>query len=78
VLVAGLRQALGGATVESTAQHGVPVDALEAIAFGLLGWASARGLPGNLPVATGAKHAVVLGAAVPPHAFAGLGLRMHR
>jgi anhydro-N-acetylmuramic acid kinase len=78
VLVGGLRRALGGATVETTAQHGIPVDALEAIAFALLGWVSARGLPGNLPVATGAKHAVVLGAAVPPHAFGGLGLRMHR
>ncbi len=70
VLVAGLRQALRGARVESTEAHGIPVDALEAIAFALLGWASARGRAGNLPAATGARHPAVLGAAVPPHAFA--------
>ncbi len=70
VLVNGLRTALAGARVETTAEHGVPVDALEAIAFALLGWVSARGLPGNLPAATGARRPVVLGAAVPPHAFA--------
>ena len=40
---------------------GVPAQAKEAVAFALLAWLSWNGLPGNVPAATGAKRAVVLG-----------------
>jgi len=40
---------------------GVPAQAKEAVAFALLAWLSWNGLPGNVPAATGAQRAVVLG-----------------
>jgi anhydro-N-acetylmuramic acid kinase len=40
---------------------GVPAQAKEAVAFALLAWLSWNGLPGNVPSATGARSAVVLG-----------------
>jgi anhydro-N-acetylmuramic acid kinase len=40
---------------------GVPAQAKEAVAFALLAWLSWNGLPGNVPPATGARRAVVLG-----------------
>jgi anhydro-N-acetylmuramic acid kinase len=40
---------------------GVPAQAKEAMAFALLAWLSWHKLPGNIPTATGAKRAVVLG-----------------
>jgi anhydro-N-acetylmuramic acid kinase len=40
---------------------GVPAQAKEAVAFALLGWLSWNGLVGNVPAATGAGRAVVLG-----------------
>jgi anhydro-N-acetylmuramic acid kinase len=71
-LVEGLRLRLAPAEVETTAAHGLPVDALEAIAFAVLGHAASRGEPNPVPAATGASRPVVLGAVTPPHAFAGL------
>jgi anhydro-N-acetylmuramic acid kinase len=40
---------------------GVAAQAKEAVAFALLAWLSWNGLPGNIPAATGAQRAVVLG-----------------
>ena len=40
---------------------GVPAQAKEAVAFALMAWLSWNGLVGNVPTATGAKRAVVLG-----------------
>jgi anhydro-N-acetylmuramic acid kinase len=40
---------------------GVAAQAKEAVAFALLAWLSWNGLPGNVPAATGASRAVVLG-----------------
>jgi anhydro-N-acetylmuramic acid kinase len=40
---------------------GVPAQAKEAVAFALMAWLSSNGLPGNVPAATGARRAVVLG-----------------
>jgi len=68
-LLEGLRLRVAPAAVETTADHGIPVDALEAIAFAVLGCAARRGQPNHLPAATGAPRAVVLGAVVPPNAF---------
>jgi len=38
----------------------------EAIAFALLGWAHAKGVPSNLPSVTGAIRPVVLGSLTSP------------
>ena len=50
-----------GVKVRSMEELGVPAQAKEAVAFALLGWLTWHGLPGNVPAATGAKRAVVLG-----------------
>jgi len=44
---------------------GVPSNAKEAIAFALLGAATLDGIPANVPAATGARSAVVLGSITP-------------
>ena len=48
-------------SVQTTEDAGLGVEAKEAAAFALLGWLTWHGLPGNLPAATGASRAVVLG-----------------
>jgi len=50
-----------GVSVRRTDELGVPAQAKEAVAFALLAWLTWHGLPGNLPAATGAGRAVVLG-----------------
>jgi anhydro-N-acetylmuramic acid kinase len=50
-----------GVKVSTTVNAGIPVEAKEAAAFALIGWLTWHGLPGNIPSATGANRAVVLG-----------------
>ena len=50
-----------GVRVRSIEETGLDPGAKEAAAFALLGWLTWHGLAGNLPSATGAEHAVVLG-----------------
>ena len=69
VLMERLRVRLAPALLDSTDAHGVPSEALEAIAFAVLGHCASLGEPSNLPAATGAQRAVSLGAATPPGAF---------
>ncbi len=69
VLIGSLAEKLAPAPVEPTDVLGVPAEALEAMTFALLGYCAARGLPSNLPAATGAQRAVVLGSVTPPDAF---------
>lgn len=52
-------------TVETTAQHGLPVDQVEAAAFAWLARACVHRRPGNIPAATGAAGGRVLGALYP-------------
>lgn len=64
-LMSLLRQPLGEMPVRTTDELGVSSDAKEAIAFALLGVATLDGVPGNIPSATGASKAVVLGSVSP-------------
>jgi anhydro-N-acetylmuramic acid kinase len=62
-LMAMLREGLEplGLAVREMEELGVPAQAKEGVAFALLAWLTWFGLPGNVPAATGAKRAVVLG-----------------
>lgn len=50
-----------GLTVRDSAEYGVPAESKEAIAFALLAYLTWNRQPGNVPSATGAKKAVILG-----------------
>jgi len=64
-LVRWLREALAPVPVVSIAEYGIDPDFKEAIAFAVLGAQTAWGRPGNLPAATGASRAVILGDITP-------------
>ena len=68
-LVGALRERVTPARVDTTDDHGVPGDAIEAMAFAVMGHCASLGQPSNLPAATGASRAVCLGTACPPDAF---------
>jgi anhydro-N-acetylmuramic acid kinase len=68
-LVERLRGRLAPAPLEATDGHGIPAEALEAVAFAFLGWTSSRGEPASLPQGTGPRRAVELGVQVPPGSF---------
>lgn len=50
-----------GCELAASGDFGLPVEAKEAAAFALLAWQTWHRLPGNLPAATGANKAVILG-----------------
>jgi anhydro-N-acetylmuramic acid kinase len=50
-----------GCTLRDSDAFGLPAEAKEAAAFALLAWRTWHRLPGNIPSATGAKRAVILG-----------------
>ena len=62
-LMRRLREGFASLGVKALAMDelGLKSEAKEAVAFALLAWLSWHGLPGNVPSATGAKRAVVLG-----------------
>jgi anhydro-N-acetylmuramic acid kinase len=60
-----LRDRLAGVSVSTLDQLGMPPDAKEAVAFALLAAATLNGEPSNVPAATGACRAVVLGSVTP-------------
>jgi len=64
-LMARIDALLPGIAVQSTADHGVDPDALEAMGFAWLARQTLLGLPGNLPAVTGARGPRVLGAIHP-------------
>jgi len=55
------RLSLLGCTLREIDEFGMPAEAKEAAAFALLAWQTWHHLPGNVPAATGASRAVVLG-----------------
>jgi len=70
VIMAGLARELPGVRLVLSDEFGAPSDAKEAIAFALIGWLTAHGLPATLPTATGASGAAVLGSITPgPRGF---------
>ena len=64
-LMARLQALLPGLQVETTEAHGLPPLQVEAAAFAWLARQTLHGLPGNLPNATGAQGARVLGGIYP-------------
>jgi len=56
-----LRKAMGEIPVKESTEVGLDVDAKEAIAFAVMAYETAHCRPSNVPMATGAKRAVVLG-----------------
>jgi anhydro-N-acetylmuramic acid kinase len=60
-----LEQRLGGAALERTDRLGIGADARKAVAFGVLAALTVDGVPGNVPGATGAAGARVLGSLTP-------------
>ncbi|CAN5332503.1 anhydro-N-acetylmuramic acid kinase [soil metagenome] len=64
-MMAYLKQQLGGGRLRVTDELGFPYQAKEAIAFAMLAAATLDGQPSNVPSATGARRAVVLGSITP-------------
>ncbi|WP_209310594.1 anhydro-N-acetylmuramic acid kinase [Streptomyces spiramenti] len=60
-MAAAIRRRLPGIRPAPSEEFGVPSDAKEAVAFALIGWLTAHGLPGNVPSCTGASGERVLG-----------------
>jgi anhydro-N-acetylmuramic acid kinase len=77
-LLAMLRARLPRVAVATSDALGLPSRAVEAVAFALLAAATALGMPGNVPAATGAARPLVLGKIVPGDNYERLQLRAAR
>ncbi|MCU1238922.1 MAG: hypothetical protein JWP63_6889 [Candidatus Solibacter sp.] len=64
-IMAHLAGFLPDVSISTSTDHGINADAKEAVAFAVLAHETWRRKPSNLPSATGAKHAVVLGTITP-------------
>jgi anhydro-N-acetylmuramic acid kinase len=51
--------------VKTSDEYGFPPEAIESIAFAILGYAAISGIPANLPRVTGARKPVVMGKIIP-------------
>jgi anhydro-N-acetylmuramic acid kinase len=60
-----LRELLPAVMISTTAAHGIDPDAKEAIAFAVLAHEHVQSRPANIPTATGARHATILGKSSP-------------
>jgi anhydro-N-acetylmuramic acid kinase len=60
-LMARLREHLNPAKVTTSEEYGLGINAKEAVAFAVLAYETWHRRPGNIPAATGASQAVVLG-----------------
>ncbi|MEV4339816.1 anhydro-N-acetylmuramic acid kinase [Streptomyces sp. NPDC049590] len=68
VLMRMLAEELPGVPLHPSDDLGLPSAAKEALAFAVLGFLTAHGLPGALPSGTGARRATVLGSITPGRA----------
>ena len=68
LLMAQLRAALPGIEIVPSARFGVPAEAKEALAFAVLAYEGFHGRANNLPSATGATRAAIMGKLVHGHA----------
>ncbi len=66
-LLSAIRAGLAGVPVEPLSQDGFTVENKEAGAFAILGAMTLRGIPGNVPAATGAGAPAILGKLSFPH-----------
>jgi anhydro-N-acetylmuramic acid kinase len=66
-LMGNLAALLPETKISTTNDYGIDSDAKEAIAFAVLAYRTIHGRTGNLPSATGAKQAVVLGKITPAY-----------
>lgn len=64
-IMAHLAALLPECAISTSSDHGIDTDAKEAIAFAILAHETWRRRPSNLPAATGAKRAVILGSITP-------------
>ncbi len=64
-LMAGIREGMPNITVRTSEQYGIPSNARESVAFAILGNETICGTPANVPQATGARHAAILGKITP-------------
>jgi anhydro-N-acetylmuramic acid kinase len=60
-LMAMLKEHLTPARVTTSEEYGLAINAKEAVAFAVLAYETWHRRPGNIPAATGASHAVILG-----------------
>jgi anhydro-N-acetylmuramic acid kinase len=65
LMMAQIAASLPGIEVVRASQFGVPAEAKEAYGFALLAYETYHGRPSNIPSATGAKHASILGKIAP-------------
>jgi anhydro-N-acetylmuramic acid kinase len=64
-LLAHLRRELPQVSWRTSDALGIAAEAVEAVIFAVLAYATVCGHPANVPAATGARHAVILGKVVP-------------
>lgn len=64
-MIAMLRDALPEVRITTSDEFGAPSDDKEAIAFALIGWLTAHGLPATVPSCTGASASRILGSITP-------------
>lgn len=67
LLMQQLSTLLPDSIVTTTDLMGIPGDDMEGLAFAWLAYRTLSGLPGNLPVVTGAAHETILGAIFPAY-----------
>lgn len=64
-IMAHLAAFLPDLAIATSADYGIDIDGKEAICFAVLAYETARGRPSNLPSATGARRAAILGKITP-------------
>jgi anhydro-N-acetylmuramic acid kinase len=64
-LVKMLQAECDGTKIMTTDALGIDLDAKEALSFAILAWATIKGIPNNVPAATGAAQPAILGKILP-------------